>query len=148
MQMPDGRNQKVRLMRRKFLLACAVSGAVVGAVGLPAFAAAARADRWLIYQNDRYGTTFDYPDRFRAEPPPGNDDGRKFSSTDVAEYEEDTIKNLDPAEVVTYKARGDDWFVVSGTKGDAIFYERHLLSHGGRMTEGLSMTYPAAAKLS
>jgi hypothetical protein len=36
--------------------------------------------------------------------------------------------------------------VLSGTNGANIFYERHLLSHGGQMTEGFSLSYPAASK--
>ena len=120
------------------------------------------ADQWLIYQNDRYGTTIDYPDQFNAAPPPRADDGRTFTSADGAEfsvyassnalnfdlakYEDFTLKNLDSSRVVTYTACGSNWFVMSGTKGESVFYERHLLSHGGQMTEGFSMTYPAAAK--
>jgi hypothetical protein len=156
-QMPDGENQEVRQMRRKFLLACAV----LGAIGL-VFAAPAEADQWRTYQNDRYGTTIDYPDQFKPEPPPGADDGRTFTSADGAQfsvyasynaenfnltaYQDSTLKNLDPGHAVTYKASGNNWFVISGTKGGNIFYERHLLSHGGQMTEGFSMTYPAVAK--
>ena len=129
-----------------------------------ALAIGAHADSWLTYHNDRYGTTIDYPDQFKAEPPPGSDDGRTFKSADGAEFsvyasynamdfdlakfQDSTLKNLDPGEVVTYKAHGDDWFVLSGTKGADIFYERHLLSHGGQMTEGFSISYPAAAKQS
>jgi hypothetical protein len=155
--MPDGENQEVRLMRRKFLLACAV----LGAIGL-VFAAPAEADQWRTYQNDRYGTTIDYPDQFKPEPPPGVDDGRTFISADGAQfsvyasynaenfnltaYQDFTLKNLDPGQAVTYKASGNNWFVISGTKGNDIFYERHLLSHSGQMTEGFSMAYPAAAK--
>jgi hypothetical protein len=106
----------------------------------------------------------DYPDRFKAGPPPDSDDGRKFTSADgaqfsvyasydaldfnLAKFQDFILKNLDPGEVVTYKSHGDDWFVVSGTNGGNIFYERHLLSHGGQMTEGFSMSYPAAAKQS
>jgi hypothetical protein len=156
--MPNEKHQEVTLMRRKFFLACVISGAL----GAAAVAVPAKADQWLTYQNDRYGTTIDYPDQFKAEPPPGADDGRKFTSPDGAAFsvwasynvldlslakdEAFTLQNLDPGQVVTYKARGDNWFVISGTKGDSIFYERHLLSHGGQMTEGFSMTYPAAAK--
>ena len=44
------------------------------------------APRWQIYQNDRYGTTIDYPDIFKAEPPPDNDDGQRFKSADGAEF--------------------------------------------------------------
>ena len=42
-------------------------------------------------------------------------------------------RNLDPGKAVTYQAHGEDWFVISGTKGDGIFYERYMLSHGKEM---------------
>jgi hypothetical protein len=123
----------------------------------------ATADDWRLYQNDRYGTTIDYQDIFKPEPPPDNDDGRSFKSADGADFSvfasynaldfdlagfrEFTMKNLDASAVVTYQAHGDNWFVVSGTKGAGrIFYERHILSHGGQMTEGFVMSYPAAGK--
>jgi hypothetical protein len=147
-------------MRRKILLACAV----FGFVGLSVVAAPAKADKWLTYQNDRYGTTIDYPDQFKSEPPPDADDGRKFKDAqgaefavyasynaldfNLAKYQDFILKNLNPGQAVTYRAHGENWFVISGTKGDSIFYERHLLSHGGQMTEAFSITYPAAAKLS
>ena len=147
-------------MGRTFLRACAV----FGCVGLSVFVAPAKADQWLTYHNDRYGTTIDYPGQFKPEPPPDADDGRKFKDAqgaefavyasynaldfDLAKYQDFILKNLDPGEAVTYQAQGGNWFVVSGTKGDSIFYERHLLSHGGQMTEAFSITYPAAAKLS
>ena len=124
---------------------------------------AALADDWRTYHNDRYGTTIDYPGFFKPGTPPEADDGLKFTSADGAEFSvfasynalgfdlagfQDFIKeNLAAGAVVTYRAHGDDWFVISGTQeSDRIFYERHLLSHGGEMTEGLVMTYPAALK--
>jgi hypothetical protein len=147
-------------MRGKWLFVFAVLSAIVPAM---TFAAAARAGNWLTYQNDRYGTTIDYPDQFKPEPPPDANDGRRFNSTDgakfavyasyaldstLADIQEFTLKNLAPGAVVTYKTKGDNWFVISGTAGANIFYERHLLSHGGQMSETFSMTYPAAAKQS
>ena len=48
----------------------------------------------------------------------------------VAKYRDFIVKNLDRGSVITYEARGKDWFVISGTAGDKIFYEKHLLSHG------------------
>ncbi|MGA2814736.1 MAG: hypothetical protein ABSE67_00290 [Xanthobacteraceae bacterium] len=36
--------------------------------------------------------------------------------------------------------------MISGTSGDGVFYERHLLSHGGQMTEGLVASYPSRLK--
>jgi hypothetical protein len=138
------------------------SSFILVVVAATVFAAAAAADTWLTYHNDRYGTTIDYPDFFKAQPPPGSDDGREFKSADgadftvsalynaldfdLAKYRDFIVKNLDPGAIVTYQAHGGDWFVVSGTKGADIFYQRHLLSHGGQMTEDFDISYPAALK--
>ena len=136
------------------------------AAAAPAVAQTSGAPNWRTYQNDRYGTTIDYPDIFKAEPPPDNDDGRRFKSADGAEfavfasygaldfdlagYQKYILEKLDPGEAVTYQAHGDNWFVISGSEGDGIFYERYMLSHGKEMAEGFVegfvMSYPAALK--
>jgi hypothetical protein len=98
---------------------------------------AAAAGNWLTYHNDRYGTTIDYPDIFLARPPPDANDGRAFKSADgadfsvsalynaldftVAKYRDFIVTSLDSGATVTYQARGDNWFVISGTKGAAFF---------------------------
>jgi hypothetical protein len=125
-------------------------------------AGAAVADNWLSYQNDRYGTTIDYPKIFKAQPPPDNDDGQAFKSADGAkfsvfasynasdynldEFRDFIVKYLHPGAVVTFQAHGVNWFVISGTSGADIFYQRHLLTHGAQMTEGFVMSYPAQLK--
>lgn len=125
-------------------------------------ASAAKADDWLVYQNDRYGTTIDYPPIFKMQPPPDADDGRKFKSADgadftvsasyaaidftLATYRDFIVKHLDPGSTITYETRGGNWFVISGTRGDRIFYEKHLLSHKGEMNEDFVISYPAALK--
>ena len=123
----------------------------------------AAADDWRTYQNDRYGTTIEYPDIFKPGAPPDNNDGLEFKSADganfsvfasynalaldLAGFREFIVKNRDAGAVVTYQAHGDTWFVISGTKGaNRIFYERHILSHGEEMTEGFVMSYPASLK--
>lgn len=142
-------------MRCKSPLAAMVTAVLLAA-------GTARADGWLTYQNDRYGTTIDYPDFFKMQPPPDDDDGRKFKSADgadftvsasyaaldftLATYRDFIVKNLDPGSVITYERRGKDWFVVSGTRDDKIFYEKHLLSHKGEMNEDFVIAYPAARK--
>jgi hypothetical protein len=129
---------------------------------LSAPAMSADAGNWLTYQNDRYGTTIDYPDTFKPEPPPGSDDGREFKSADGADfsvsasynafdfdlpkYRDFIVKNLKASEVVTYQSRGENWFVLSGTKGADIFYERHILSYNMQMTEDFYISYPASLK--
>jgi len=123
-------------------------------------ASAATADSWLTYQNDRYGTTIDYPVIFKMQRPPDADDGRTFKSADgadftvsasyfaldstVAKYHDFIVKNLEAGSAITYERRGKNWFVISGTRADRIFYEKHLLSHG--LNEDFVMSYPASAK--
>ena len=122
----------------------------------------ADAAEWHTYRNDRYGTTIDYPDTFIPQPPPDNNDGRAFKSADgadftvsasynaldfdVAKYRAFILKNLDAGSAVTYQATGGTWFVISGSKGDKVFYQRHVLSHGAQMTEDFVISYPAALK--
>jgi hypothetical protein len=141
-------------MTAPFVTALAVVAGVV--------ASAAAAENWRTYHNDRYGTTIDYPDFFKAAPPPDSNDGRTFNSADgakflvfasynaldfdLAGFQAFTLKDLPADEVVTYQAHGDDWFVISGTRGGNVFYERHLLSHGKEMTEGFVISYPASLK--
>jgi hypothetical protein len=144
-------------------IACLVTAVLCFATAAaPAVAQTSGAPHWRTYQNDRYGTTIDYPDLFKAEPPPDNDDGRRFKSRDGAEfavfasynafdfdlagYQRYILEKLGPGKAVTYRAHGEDWFVISGTEGDGIFYERYMLSHGKEMTEGFVMSYPAAVK--
>ncbi len=62
-------------MRCKSALAAMVTAILLAS-------SAAKADSWLTYQNDRYGTTIDYPDVFKMQPPPDADDGRRFKSAD------------------------------------------------------------------
>ena len=141
-------------MRRALPLTVVLSALVLGR--------GAFAGDWLNYHNDRYGTTIDYPASFKPQPPPDADDGRVFKSADganfivsasynaldfnVAKYRHFIVKNLDPGARVTYETRGDNWFVISGTKGADIFYERHLMSHAAQMTEDFVISYPAALK--
>ncbi|HEX3939557.1 MAG TPA: hypothetical protein VHX43_18805 [Xanthobacteraceae bacterium] len=140
-------------------MCCKLASAVMVTVALLA-ATAAKANDWLTYQNDRYGTTIDYPAIFKMQRPPDSDDGRAFKSADgadftvsasyfaldstVAKYHAFIVKNLDADSAVAYEQHGKNWFVISGTRADKIFYEKHLLSHG--LNEDFVMSYPASAK--
>jgi hypothetical protein len=137
--------------------------AVLAAAVLTSAAGASSAQIWRIYQNDRYGTTIEYPGFFQPGEPPAIDDGLAFSSADgasfavfasynasdfdLAGYQDFIVKNLAAGKVITYRAHGRDWFVISGTAGtDRVFYQRHRLSYGGEMTEGFVMSYPVGLK--
>ena len=56
------------------------------------------------------------------------------------------MKNLEPGAAVTYQAHGENWFVISGTEGENLFYERHLLSHRGQIVDNFVISYPARLK--
>jgi hypothetical protein len=114
---------------------------------------------WKTYSNERFGTSVEYPaDKFIPQPP-ANDDRLRFISTDGAEFTVSAINNvLDQNlgalataalrnrpldERITHRDRGTNWIVFSGTKADVIFYERHLLSHRGKIINDLEILYPA-----
>jgi hypothetical protein len=118
---------------------------------------------WKTYKNERFGTTIEYPsDKFIPQPPPENGDGLRFITTDGAEFtisainnvldqnlaaiEASALKDRPLDEKITYRDRGPNWIVLSGTKADVIFYERRLLSHRGRIINDFEIIYPARLK--
>jgi hypothetical protein len=127
-----------------------------------AVASPAAAQSWKTYRNARFGTTIEYPNKFRAGRPPDNGGGLGFSSSDggkflvygshnalehdLAGLEAFTMEDRQPGERVTYRDRGANWFVISGTRGNEEFYERHLLSHGGKIVNGFVLSYPVRLK--
>jgi hypothetical protein len=127
--------------------------------GIGALAATpAGADTWRIYRNGRFGTAIEYPNRFQPGRPPTNNDGLSFTSTDGASfsvfgshnvlehdlsgYESFVRTERAKGERITYATHGSNWFVLSGTRGSATFYERYLLSHRGTVVNGFLMEYP------
>lgn len=121
---------------------------------------AAWAVSWTSYHNERFGTTADRPADWTEGTPPDNGDGLAFTSGDgkgkltisgimsVGTLQEDTSSRLQPqdGETITYKATGKNVVVVSGTKGDTIFYRRSLSSCKGRVWNMISLEYPTADK--
>lgn len=109
---------------------------------------AARADEfiplgggWQSYVNDRFGMSFDFPaDVFTPLEPPQNGDGRSFASPDASlqifathntlgetprSMKRDMV-GLEDYQEVTYSPSGDTWLVLSGFRGDRIFYEKYF----------------------
>ncbi len=137
-----------------------VAPALILLGGTILLAADAFADGWRSYHNDRFGTTAEIPAAWKMQPPPANDDGRIFTSPDgraeiivngsyagVVDPDELGYR-LEPSEgeTIAYKQRKGDWAVVSGTKGDRIFYRKTRLSCGGTIANSLSIEYPASEK--
>ncbi len=103
------------------------------------------ANEWKTYQNGRFGFTVSYPAHlFTMQPPPENNDGRRFNADDdayfitygrfntdfwtsIKPFQADKLKS-DGYEKVTYKKAGKDWLVLSGYRGNDIFYEKYIFS--------------------
>jgi hypothetical protein len=117
-------------------------------------------ETWKTFFNDRYGTSIEYPSRFKPGRPPDNNDGLSFTADDGAELAvwgsfnalEHDVAGLeaflreDPkeGEQITYRAAGKNWLVLSGTRRDRVFYKRHQFSHKGEVVNAFEISYPAA----
>lgn len=139
-----------RLSRRAFVAAALASIPV---------AALAASESWKTYVNDRFGTSVSYPSRFKPGTPPENNDGLSFKADDGGELAvwgsfnalEHDIPGLeaflreDPkdGEKITYRATGKNWLVLSGTRGERVFYKRYLLSHKNEVENAFEISYPA-----
>jgi hypothetical protein len=103
------------------------------------------ANGWQTYVNDRYGMRFDYPaDVFKPDAPPENGDGQTFTAEDATLeiYAFRNVNNDTPAslmdrmagtegyENVTYSPSGETWLVLSGFRGNHIFYEKYMFNDG------------------
>jgi hypothetical protein len=132
------------------------------AVVLFAAASAAAQNRWTTYANPRFGTIIDYPaDLFpQADPPPENGDGQAFRSRDgrtrlavwgsynVGPYTpESYLDEIAKPASVTYRRVTAGYFVVSGTRGGDIYYERcNFAPKPDDRIHCFEATYPAADK--
>ena len=56
------------------------------------------------------------------------------------------IANAGGYEEITYQPRGRSWFVLSGYRGDQIYYEKVMFSCGGRIVNILAIAYPTAER--
>lgn len=102
--------------------------------------AAAFADS-LTYHNDRFDVHGTLPVAFVAGPAPQNGDGRAFTSPEdsgaisiygsynttdsITAYREQTKAfHVNEGAEITYEDGQDDWFVLSGSDGETVFYLR------------------------
>jgi hypothetical protein len=123
--------------------------------GLPGSAAQDN-HAWKTYTNERFGFSVCYPsDLLQLEAAPDNNDGQTFvgsngakiaawgswNATDqtLADSAREDEKSLGH---VTYKAIREGFYVISGRKGDQIFYKRTALANG--KFSAVQLTYPAA----
>lgn len=86
------------------------------------------------------------------EPPPANGDGRAFTSPDgrakISVYGSYLAPmGSDPGGgVVTYKKQGRGFLVVSGIRGNVIFYQKATPSCSSTIWNNVWIEYPASEK--
>ena len=119
---------------------------------------------WTNYQNPRFGFTLSYPSSvFTPQPPPESGDGQTFLTNDgrakvvvyatanderfsPQDYRTTILKDFGGYEHMDYSPTGKTWFVLSGYRGDTIYYQKVMFSCGNRVITALSVTFPRTEK--
>lgn len=122
---------------------------------------------WRTYVNERFGSKIEYPANiFNPEPPPDNGDGRRFKSRDGAEFTisggynvipetlqslETSLRHPDPGSAdefanVTFRLSRGNTLILSGYRGDKIYYDKFLFTNDQQTIHHFAITYPAAAE--
>jgi hypothetical protein len=154
--MPNGSN---RLRTGSARLHALIATTALLAATLPGFAA--QDDHaWKTYTNERFGFSVCYPsDLLRPGTVPDNNDGLTFIGSNGAKIaawgswnamdwtladsaSEDEKSLANDGGKVTFKVIRKDFYVISGRKGDQIFYNRTALANGKFST--VELTYPTA----
>jgi hypothetical protein len=119
---------------------------------------------WTTYRNARFGYSFDYPAAlFDAGQLPENGGGQTFNSKDgrakivvfgtlnaekftPAQYRKVILQEFGGYERMDYSPTGQTWFVLSGFRGENIYYQKVMFSCGNTVINALSITFPTAEK--
>jgi hypothetical protein len=115
------------------------------------------AQEYTRYCNSRYGFCVSYPSHFGMEPPPENNDGRRFYDRNGLVMTASGINNVlegtlqtemhsqsEDFDEISYRAKGKNWFVLSGHKGANILYLKTFVGIGS--INRLYIEYPARLK--
>jgi hypothetical protein len=143
-----------------------INGTEQSAIGIAAGIEGALAvydDGWIKYRNARFGTLADIPSAgFTWDRAPDNGDGQSWIGNDGGKITVaagflpenwDELRDLrlrwavDDGVNITYAPTGRDWFVISGRKGDNIYYTRTMRSEKcPDVAHNVYFEYPAERK--
>ena len=116
------------------------------------------------YRNERFGFRLTYPSSvFEPGEAPQGGQGMVFTSRDgsarllvsagqnttgetLGSYRRFVLSKTYADARIAYAPVRGSWFVLSGTNGDTMFYERITFRCGGQVIYGWQMTYPAAER--
>ncbi|MDX8447390.1 hypothetical protein [Mesorhizobium captivum] len=130
---------------------------------LLAIATTAAIAKPFTYVNARFGTACTFPDQIFSitEAEPENGDGQQWTAPDGASLTCSGIYNIDndtpkgfvagekantgQGYKITYSRAGKNWAVLSGLKGDRVFYERRLFGKDD-VIRTVWIEYPSSLK--
>jgi hypothetical protein len=136
------------------LLAIAIAGAGVQA----------RVLDWSRYSNDRFGVSLEFPKAiFRFDRASDRGDGELYRSRDgqarlligafgnherrsPRAYQRYIANESYPGATIDYAPVGKTWTVLSGARGDMMFYEKVFFRCGGDLIGSFAMIYPVAER--
>ena len=141
---------EIAAQRVRLLQASAARGYLPPRVGAPT--------RWTTYRNARFGFALDYPDDVFAGAVPKHDGVRVFVSRDgrailrissaankaatITAYRRALMQERYRGAVYDYTPQRRFWFVLSGTLGEEMFYERITFACDKRSVHGWQLVYP------
>ena len=131
------------------------------AIVLPAGDAAAR---WALQSDPELGFRYSYPAEVFS---PLRGDGKRYfhyfaSPSSEAKFlvgawnnargqspealKRWLVENVGGYDETTYRPKGRSWFVLSGYRGDSIYYEKVMFSCSGGFVNVLAITYPVSQR--
>jgi hypothetical protein len=143
-------------------LALTLSGAAA-ALAAPRYAQKAD-DGWTTYKSDEFGYSLCYPSAyFEPQGIAAGGEPKTFLSPDgkaklvvsgadndegftLAGYRSTILNEFGGYDRLDYSPKGQTWFVLSGYRGNKIYYQKVMFSCNGRIINALSVTFPAAEK--
>ena len=119
---------------------------------------------WETYRSERFGYSLLCPGGMleqHSETPDGR--GVELSSKDgfvrlkvlavdnsdnvsIGEYRAAILREFSASNQLKYGPMGQSWFVLSGARGDSIYYQKVLFACGGRIINAFALTYPEQQK--
>ena len=139
----------------------ALTLAVVTAIGCGSLEAS---ERWLDQRDPQFGFRYSFPDAlFASVEGDGKPGFHYFGSSPVdakflvgawdnqddatpEHFKRWMIANAGGYEEITYQPRGRSWFVLSGYRGEQIYYEKVMFSCGGHVVNILAIAYPTSER--
>ena len=119
---------------------------------------------WETYRSERFGYSLLFPASLleqHSETPDGR--GVQLSSKDgfvrlkvlavdnsdnisIGDYRAAILREFSGSNQLKYGPMGQSWFVLSGARGDSIYYQKVLFACGGRIINAFALTYPEQQK--